>query len=64
MTVKRAPIDSTLKDSENGRRPVTDCYTALFSGVAKSKTRRYTMEVKDAMIRAAVMFTIVHGTSE
>jgi hypothetical protein len=64
MIAKRAPIDSTTKDSEDGRRPATDRFTALFSGLAKSKTRRYTIEVKDAKIGAAVMFTTVDGTSE
>ena len=54
--------DEDNKDNEGGRPDIKDRFVTLFSGLAKSKGRRYTIEVKDAKSGGVVMFAAVDWT--
>jgi hypothetical protein len=62
MTTRRAPFDKGANDNGDGRPYVRDRFVALFSGLAKSKGRRYIIEVKDAQSGAVVMCAAVDWT--
>jgi hypothetical protein len=62
MTARRAPHDKGAKENVGGRPDIKDRFVTLFSGLAKSKARRYTIEVKDAKSGAVMMFAAVDWT--
>jgi hypothetical protein len=64
MMDKRTPIASGSEDNEVGRRHPKDRFTALFRGLAKSKSRRYTIELRDAKSGALVTFTTGDWTND
>jgi hypothetical protein len=59
MPSSRTPYDKGDKGNAGGRPDIKDRFVTLFSGLSKSKARRYTIEVKDAKSGTVVMFAAV-----